>query len=149
MVWGAICANGTLCLQVVSHRINSEKYQETVGTSLLPILKKKKFKGYTFQQDNASCHVSMNSRAWFDNKKVKLLDWPPLSPDLNPIENVWGILVRKVYPNLATYSTVEALQEAVFREWNKLTPELMSTLINSMPNRLYDVIEKKGHCTKY
>lgn len=148
MFWGAISANGTVCLEVVSHKINSEEYTSTLSATLLPILKKK-YKKFTFQQDNASCHVSKISRAWFGEHKINLLDWPPCSPDLNPIENVWGYLVHQVYPNFKSYSTIEELTKAVVQEWNKLNPDYISKLVNSMPDRLYQVIERQGKCTSY
>lgn len=42
-----------------------------------------------FQQDNAPQHTARISNQWFHNHGVNLLDFPPYSPDLNPIENLW------------------------------------------------------------
>lgn len=57
----------------------------------------------TFKQDNVPIHVSNASKSWFENNAVKLLEWPPYSPDLNPIENLWFPLKAGVYkenPNI-------------------------------------------------
>ena len=43
-------------------------------------------KEWWFQQDNASCHKSKYTQKWFADNHIKLLEWPPQSPDMNPIE---------------------------------------------------------------
>ena len=41
-----------------------------------------------FQQDNASIHKAGITKTWFEENAISLLDWPPHSPDLNPIEHI-------------------------------------------------------------
>jgi len=78
-----------------------------------------------------------------------VLDWPEQLPDLNPIENVWDILKRK----LAAYETmptgVHELWERVQDEWNKITKDDCMRLIESMPERVKAVLKAKGSYTKY
>ena len=49
-----------------------------------------------FQQDSAPCHVSKRAREWFSNRNLTLLDWAENSLDLNPIENLWMMIKRKL-----------------------------------------------------
>lgn len=57
-----------------------------------------------FQQDNARIHTSDHTKLWFEMHGIHMIEWPPHSPDLNPIEVVWSLLKRELfnrYPLLA------------------------------------------------
>jgi len=73
------------------------------------------------------------------------MDCPARSPDLNPIENVWGILVRKVYRNNRQFETVAELKTAIEAAWMEVEPETIKNLIFSMPNRIFQLISKHGN----
>ncbi|ETV75814.1 hypothetical protein H257_10180 [Aphanomyces astaci] len=69
---------------------------------------------------HASIHPSAETKAFLAEQNVPLLSWPSLSPDLNPIENVWGYLVRKVYANGRQFSTVTELKSEILRPWDAI-----------------------------
>ena len=53
-----------------------------------------------FQQNGARAHTSKATIAWLDANIKHYIppeDWPPNSPDLSPIENVWSIMATAVY----------------------------------------------------
>ena len=46
--------------------------------------------GLTYMQDNAPIHRARIVKDWLESNNVKMLQWPPYSPEMNPIENVWS-----------------------------------------------------------
>jgi len=101
------------------------------------------------QQDNASIHTSASTRNFFERKRMRMLGWPARSPDLNPMENLWGIVARKVYAHGKQYGTLVNLKKAICAAWNSIPLETVQGLINSMKNRIYSVIFGKGGFTRY
>lgn len=84
------------------------------------------------------------------------MDWPPYSPDLNPIENLWKLLkerICKAYPELGDMpknaKAMEALITAAIVVWEEFEDNLLGRLVKSMNNRLEAVITAKGWYTKY
>jgi hypothetical protein len=87
---------------------------------------------------------------WLRKRNVEVLPWPALSPDLNPIENLWGTLSRAVYDNgRKQYGTVQELRAAIESKWAAIELASLETLIESMPHRIYEVIRNGGGSTSY
>lgn len=93
---------------------------------------------------------------WALDNGVEILDWPPYSPDLNPIENVWSLLKERIckkYPNLAGIAknnkSKRLLVRAAINIWESFGEDELNSLMETMVNRLEAVVEAKGWYTKY
>ncbi len=67
------------------------------------------------------------------------MDWPRMSPHLNTIEHLWGILKRKVEEHKV--SNIHQLRDVVMEEWKRTPVATCEALVNSMPKRVKAVLE--------
>ncbi|PIC13282.1 hypothetical protein B9Z55_027908 [Caenorhabditis nigoni] len=128
--------------------MNSDDYIIMLKTAMFPFFRNRR-KSHRFQQDNASIHKSTQTLAWFSQEKIEDMEWPACSPDLNPIENLCGILVRRVYRHGKQYGNAQELKNAISDAWDSITPAETKSLSDSMPNRLVEVFAKQGGVTSY
>ena len=145
----AFGVNGVLELKKIKTIINSIGYQEILKSSLndqiYNIVQNKNEKIF-YQQDNCSIHKSKSTLSFLKKqKKYHILEWPSKSPDLNPIENIWGHLTYKIYGNGQRYYSLKELEKAIFKEWELLDKKYLKNLINGMKIRMKNVIDNNGN----
>lgn len=145
MVWGAITYDGQFRLCFVDGTLNGKKYVDILRCKLRGLVNY----DYIFQQDNCPAHKSHICRNWMMENELNVLIWPAQSPDLNIIENVWGILTQKIYENGRQYFSKLELKREIFKAWLNLDKDYIKRLYLSVPKRLVECLEKKGGKTKY
>ncbi len=148
MIWAAMSSAGVGPLCFLKSTVNAAIYQEILEHFMLPSADKLYGDAdFIFQQDLAPAHTAKGTKSWFKDHGVTVLDWPANSPDLNPIENLWCIVKRKMRdtrPNNA-----DELKATVRETWASIPPQQCHKLITSMPRRIEAVIKAKGAPTKY
>lgn len=148
MVWGSMASNGVGNLEFIDVKMNAEVYVDILNRNMKSSAQKLGLgRRYIFQQDNDPKHTSKKAQLFFKKSKVNVMEWPPQSPDLNPIEHLWGTLKRAVYSSPS--SSINQLKVKVQEEWDLIDPGVTEALVNSMPRRLQAVIEANGGSTKY
>ena len=150
-VWGCFCYRGLGHLYIFSDNLKASCFAPILGQNLIqsarihyaadpPEL-------WWLLQDNDPKHESVLVRSWLHNHGIHVLDFPPYSPDLNPIEHLWKDMARRVEARPA--STMEELQDVVAEEWERTPLDYLRTLAHSMPARCQAVIDAKGGHTTY
>ncbi len=148
MVWGAMSSAGVGPLCFLRSKVNTAVYQEVLEHFMLPAADQLYGDAdFIFQQDLAPAHSAKATSTWFKDHGIPVLNWPANSPDLNPIENLWGIVKRNM--RYARPNNAEELKATISATWALITPEQCHRLIDSMPRRIAAVIQAKGAPTKY
>ena len=140
------------------HGYSARSYIEVLDAEVERIFEELDDPGYEYMQDNASIHTALKVRQWFANRGIRLmLNWPPYSQDLNPIEHIWWHLKRRVFemfPEVAAEKSEsedarQRLESCLQAAWDTLEKELFDSLNKSMPRRIEVCIKAKGWHTKY
>ncbi|KAI2647648.1 Transposable element Tcb1 transposase [Labeo rohita] len=148
MVWGAMSSAGVGPLSFIKSTVNAAVYQEILERFILPAADKLfGDDDFIFQQDLAPAHKAKTTSTWFNSHGITVLDWPANSPDLNPFENLWGIVKGKMREQRPR--NADELKANIKATWATITPQLCQRLIASMPRHLDAVISTKGGPTKY
>ena len=150
MMWGCFVGKhlGPIVL-FPKGKINSKRYCELLEEHLLPFLSTLP-KNTIFVQDNAPIHTSKYTKLWMEENGIDALTWPPQSPDLNPIENIWHELKVALEKRRPRVKCRDELLVAVQEEWEKLREKnSLENLVKSMHTRCEEVIASKGMPINY
>ena len=138
MVWGFITFDGVGKLIKTSNRMNSDEYKSILNNGLISFLAEKNIDPIEiiFQHDNASCHKTKKITEHLHFNQLKTLFWPPNSPDLNPIENIWDYLNKQVRKHKKIFLNENELWEVIQEKWYSIPAEIVSKHFISMTKRL-------------
>lgn len=150
MVWGTITYHGAGILAFVDGNMNSQKYISVLDEHLWPVIVKYFANSpWHFMDDNCPVHRSRETEDWKHRNGILPFFWPPHSPDLNPIENVWLVLKNHVKRQIFHIRTIDDLKHELQYAWNNLSKTYLRSLYSSLPKRCRKVIASKGFITKY
>lgn len=104
---------------------------------------------FLLMHDNARPHVALDVIQYLNDVGITTLDWPPRSPDMNPIEHVWDMSKRRIRQRNPPPRILAELEQAAREEWENIPQETFQNLIRGMPRRLQAVIAVRGGNTRY
>lgn len=147
MVWGCVSGNGVGPIHRINGIMDRFVYKDILQTIMLPHAEEEMPLSWIYQQDNDPKHTAKCVKEWFVANKIEVLQWPAQSPDLNPIENLWEIVDRKI--ERENCKNKDSLFVQVERAWESISIDVLNNLIESMPRRCAAVLKNKGFATKY
>lgn len=146
MVWGGFSFQGVCPLYRIKGILEHKQYHSILVHKAVPAGKQLIGHGFVMQQDNDPKHTAKLCHSYLKEKQedgtLQIMDWPPQSPDLNPIELLWDQLdrlIRKKCP-----SSKEHLWSLLEFEWNNLEASKFQNLIKRMPRIVKAVLKAKG-----
>lgn len=148
-VWGWISARGPGVCQIVEGRVTAATYRDILDRVMIPSVGAVYGQDFVFQHDNAPIHTARIVQEYLQDNGIRVLPWPSKSPDINPIENVWGEMTKAMYKHDFRPRNQEELRQKINESWDEITAEYTRNLVSSMPRRLQSVIDNTGAMTKY
>jgi transposase len=163
MVWGCFLGNKLGPIAFFDGTINSDMYINVLRDNLLSFIdqQSQNHPEIIFQQDNAPIHKSTKTSQWLEDAMkahpFSLMDWPPNSPDMNPIEHVWPHLkaeLHRQYPDTTHLpggpeAVKRILKVRLMKVWNDIGEDLLNQLIDSMPDRVDALAKANGWYTRF
>jgi transposase len=133
--------------------INAESYQEHIVPLIdgwIRLELQETGRQLVLMQDHAPGHAAATTREDLLERLIEVVNWPPFSPDLNPIETIWNWMkdwIEEKYED--KQYPYEQLRKIVKEAWDEIPDERLIELLNTMPQRCQDVITAKGGYTKW
>ena len=154
MLWGAI-SWGRRVLPVIFENngrgrgrgVTAQRYIDEVLTPVVvPVFAGQR--QMVYQHDNARTHMALATQAFLAQHNITTMDWPALSPDLNPIEHLWDEIQRMINQRPAPVVTEQQLRQAVVDTYNNMPRAFIRNLFLSMGRRCAAVMASNGGHTR-
>lgn len=151
MVWGCLSHDCKLALVTVRGNLNGEQYMQDILRPVVvphfdhhPLATRP-----LFMDDNARPHRARAVTAYLHNEAITTLQWPAMSPDLNPLEHIWDFLGRRMRLRQPPVQNLFQLEAALHDEWQRLPRDRIRRFTSGMRRRVQAVIQARGGYTKY
>lgn len=119
MIWGCMTTHGPGFMCKIEGTMDQHLYKQILEDELLQTIEWYDLDAerVIFQQDNDSKHKAKMVQKWLSEQPFEVLEWPPQSPDLNPIEHLWATLKRGLNQYDRPSNGMIELWERVQAEW--------------------------------
>ena len=147
-IWAAFSAMGTFPLCIFTQNLDAKFFVHILKWHSIDQARAFHGDSWILIQDNDPKHTSRLAKSWMEENIPKnRFDWPSQSPDLNPIENIFGWMKHKL--QRIEISSINDLKAHLEELWESITPEFLEPYYRSMKRRCEIVIENEGYSIKY
>ena len=148
-IWGGISVRGATSVVMFSGIMDARRLAMILEAGLVPFIEEKFGDGHRLFHDNDPKHASKYIEEFFVRNNINWWPTPPESPDLNPIENIWGSMKQYLR---TTYKprNLQELKDGIERFWLTLTPEVCKRYIDHIINKVIPkVVDVQGAPSGY
>ena len=147
-IWGGISSKGTTSLVMFTGIMNAERLGAVYDAGLVPFIQERFPDGHRLHQDNDPKHSSKYMEEFLRQRGVNWWYTPPESPDLNPIEFVWGSL-KQYLRSYYKPKNLKQLKAGIEQFWLTLTPEVCAKYISHLKKVIPKIISVEGAASGY
>ena len=146
-IWGAISIKGVVGYHTFRTNLNGIYFVDIVKPDLLPGATMQFKQRWRLQQDNDPKHTSGVAKEFIKNNVPELLECWANSPDLNPIENYWNVIKRRVEKRKP--ANIDEMEQFMKEEIEKTDSNFLINFVNSMKDRCLPVISSNDERIKF
>ena len=147
-IWGDISARGATKVVMFTGIMNAKRLSAIYEAGLLPFVEERFPDSHRLYQDNDPKHSSKHIERFLAEKQINWWYTPPESPDLNPIELVWGSM-KQFLRNSYKPRNLDELKAGIEKFWLTLTPQICRKYIGHLKKVIPKIVEVKGAPSGY
>jgi transposase len=152
MIWSFIFWDGRGPMLFLRGGVDQEVYKDILRNQVLPHcveMLDENGVAQTFMDDGASCHDAQSVIDYCATVGIQRPYWPPNSPDMNPIEYIWGWIKHYLTNLKPVPGSLAEVEAAVIEFYEKIDYQSIRALFHSMTARVSALLEARGGNTKY
>jgi len=166
LMWGCFIDNKLGPLVFIDGTVKQDTYINLLDKHFIPFLEALHNDDDTalplyFVQDNATPHVALKTQKYLNTVTEKyqliIMDWPPNSPDMNIIEQLWAHLKHELYrrfPDTGRLTgSIEYIRATIRQRlhtiWWDIGMNVLMELVESMPRRVKALAHAEGWYTDF
>ena len=146
-MWRGVSSRRVTPLCIFRKNLTKELFVRILEGHLLPTVQVLYEDGWFLQQDNDPKRTAAYTKQWLRDNDVRVIEWPNYSPDLNPIENIWGHLKRELYKK--NCEKIEELKHEAVATWDSMSHEFVQSYAASMPTKIKRCVQREGGKISY